>query len=177
MKSQFIEHEDQKQQLEMIRQQLRTVKDQCDAFRLTMKRYQTNLLEYSHRILKVRREKHPHLLLIALLGNHSIRMPPSSTGTEIDADRNSNLDESSTVATSFSIAIGHSHQRFNYEDSNEPDAPRSHSMVVDSQFQRIVTIRQGEDRTDQRDSAGDSSRNQKCRRSRAKRSNNIGENR
>ncbi len=53
MKSQFIEHEDQKQQLENIRQQLRTVKDQCDAFRLTMKRYQTNLLEYSHRILKV----------------------------------------------------------------------------------------------------------------------------
>jgi nuclear pore complex protein Nup54 len=52
MKSQFIEHEDQKQQLENIRQQLRTVKDQCDAFRLTMKRYQTNLLEYSHRILK-----------------------------------------------------------------------------------------------------------------------------
>ncbi len=53
MKSQFIEHEDQKQQLENIRQQLRSVKDQCDAFRLTMKRYQTNLLEYSHRILKV----------------------------------------------------------------------------------------------------------------------------
>lgn len=52
MKSQFIEHEDQKQQLENIRQQLRTVKDQCEAFRLTMKRYQTNLLEYSHRILK-----------------------------------------------------------------------------------------------------------------------------
>lgn len=104
-------------------------------------------------------------------------MPPSSTGTEIDADRNSNLDESSTVATSFSIAIGHSHQRFNNEDSNESDAPRSHSMVVDSQFQRIVTVRQGEDRTDQRDSSGDSSRNQKCRRSRAKRSNNAGENR
>ena len=54
MKSQFIEHEDQKQQLELIRQQLRSVKDQCDAYRLTMKRYQTNLLEYSHRILKVR---------------------------------------------------------------------------------------------------------------------------
>lgn len=53
MKSQFIEHEDQKQQLENIRQQLRAVKDQCDAFRLIMKRYQTNLLEYSHRILKV----------------------------------------------------------------------------------------------------------------------------
>ena len=53
MKSQFIEHEDQKQQLDNIRLQLRTVKDQCDAFRLTMKRYQTNLLEYSHRILKV----------------------------------------------------------------------------------------------------------------------------
>ncbi|CAM4884963.1 unnamed protein product [Rotaria socialis] len=52
MKSQFIEHEDQKQQLEIIRQQLHSVKDQCDAFRLTMKRYQTNLLEYSHRILK-----------------------------------------------------------------------------------------------------------------------------
>ncbi|CAF0909034.1 unnamed protein product [Rotaria sordida] len=52
MKSQFIEHEDQKQQLENIRQQLRTVKDQCEAFRLTMKRYQTNLLDYSHRILK-----------------------------------------------------------------------------------------------------------------------------
>ncbi|CAF1155141.1 unnamed protein product [Adineta ricciae] len=52
MKSQFIEHEDQKQQLENIRQQLRSVKDQCEAFRLTMKRYQTNLLEYSHRILK-----------------------------------------------------------------------------------------------------------------------------
>ena len=53
MKSQFIEHEDQKQQLENIRQQLRTVKDQCDAFRSTMKNYQTTLLEYSHRILKV----------------------------------------------------------------------------------------------------------------------------
>jgi nuclear pore complex protein Nup54 len=53
MKSQFIEHEDQKQQLESIRQQLRSVKDQCDAFRLTMKRYQNSLLEYSHRILKV----------------------------------------------------------------------------------------------------------------------------
>ncbi|CAM4747828.1 unnamed protein product [Rotaria magnacalcarata] len=52
MKSQFIEHEDQKQQLEIIRQQLRSVRDQCDAFRLIMKRYQTNLLEYSHRILK-----------------------------------------------------------------------------------------------------------------------------
>lgn len=53
MKAQFIEHEDQKQQLENIREQLRTVKDQCKAFRMTMKRYQTSLLEYSHRILKV----------------------------------------------------------------------------------------------------------------------------
>jgi chromosome segregation ATPase len=53
MKSQFIEHEDQKQQVESIRQQLRAAKDQCDGFRLMMKRYQTNLLEYSHRILKV----------------------------------------------------------------------------------------------------------------------------
>ncbi|CAF0717851.1 unnamed protein product [Adineta steineri] len=52
MKCQFIEHEDQKQQLENIRQQLRGVKDQCEVFRLTMKRYQTSLLEYSHRILK-----------------------------------------------------------------------------------------------------------------------------
>lgn len=56
MKAQFIEHEDQKQQLELIRQQLHSVKDQCDSFRLTMKRFQTTLLEYSHRILKVRRE-------------------------------------------------------------------------------------------------------------------------
>ncbi|CAF0880579.1 unnamed protein product [Rotaria sp. Silwood1] len=52
MKSQFIEHEDQKQQLENIRQQLRAVKDQCDTFRSTMKHYQTKLLDYSHRILK-----------------------------------------------------------------------------------------------------------------------------
>ncbi len=66
MKSQFIEHEDQKQQLENIRQQLRTVKDQCDAFRLTMKRYQTNLLEYSHRILKVNIKKKKKIRIIYL---------------------------------------------------------------------------------------------------------------
>jgi nuclear pore complex protein Nup54 len=74
MKSQFIEHEDQKQQLENIRQQLRTVKDQCDAFRLTMKRYQTNLLEYSHRILKVnikKKEKNSNNLFI-YVGYNSI---------------------------------------------------------------------------------------------------------
>jgi hypothetical protein len=63
MKSQFIEHEDQKQQLENIRQQLRAVKDQCDTFRLTMKRYQTNLLEYSHRILKVNRNSIKNIFL------------------------------------------------------------------------------------------------------------------
>jgi hypothetical protein len=62
MKSQFIEHEDQKQQLENIRQQLRTVKDQCDAFRSTMKRYQTSLLEYSHRIHKL---NHKNILKIS----------------------------------------------------------------------------------------------------------------
>ena len=73
MKSQFIEHEDQKQQLENIRQQLRTVKDQCDTFRLTMKRYQTNLLEYSHRILKVNEEKTIETILILFsLGYNSI---------------------------------------------------------------------------------------------------------
>lgn len=80
MKSQFIEHEDQKQQLENIRQQLRSVKDQCEAFRLTMKRYQTNLLEYSHRILKVRRKQHFLCqTTVFLLGNNSIRMSSSST--------------------------------------------------------------------------------------------------
>jgi chromosome segregation ATPase len=57
MKSQFIEHEDQKPQLENIRHQLRTVKNQCDTFRSTMKRCQTNLLEYSHRILKINKKR------------------------------------------------------------------------------------------------------------------------
>lgn len=81
MKSQFIEHEDQKQQLENIRQQLRTVKDQCDAFRLTMKRYQTNLLEYSHRILKVNPFDIFSLQFQSSLffsGYNSIRMSPST---------------------------------------------------------------------------------------------------
>ncbi|CAF0749343.1 unnamed protein product [Didymodactylos carnosus] len=64
MKQQFIEYDGQKQELINIRQQIRSVKDQCETFRLTMKRYQTNLLEYSHRILKaiiqfeIRRRQH-----------------------------------------------------------------------------------------------------------------------
>jgi hypothetical protein len=73
MKSQFIEHEDQKQQLETIRQQLRNVKDQCEAFRVTMKRYQTSLLEYSHRILKVTLTKEDlHRSDFFLLGYNSV---------------------------------------------------------------------------------------------------------
>ena len=81
MKSQFIEHEDQKQQLENIREQLRAVKEQCATFRLTMKNYQTNLLDYSHRILKVNRNSIERFLQILFLpiGNHSIRMSSSST--------------------------------------------------------------------------------------------------